>query len=444
MRTKFLFILPLLLSADIALADSFTIPGSLNLTIGTTGVSGTAGPLYGDGATLRSLPGTVTIGAGVTTGPGRVISAAEYGSLIGTILATNQNVGFSIAKDGGGNNVSSANLTLINLDTGGGWGNALEIYGTQSGGNLSLNTYINTQGIFFTTLNMVVSGHYSTGAGAGGHYGGGFSILPSNANYQNMYDCWADVVSSCYTARNNTDGTGALSFSGQNAAGVFTIGLDAANTRVVFGATTITGSGQPFVGDTFIGRAAAANIRIGGADAAAPVAQTISFQNVVAGTSNTAGVNTTFQASAGTGTGAGGSFLFQTALAGSSGSTQNTFATVLTIDGASGVTVASTLNAGAAIIEKTRTVSTATDTISATGDYFLCVAYTSTGAVTETLPAGVAGQTFLIKDCGGGAATHNITIAPASGTIDGGSYYSLNTNYGSVAVTYVNSQWSTN
>ena len=93
---------------------------------------------------------------------------------------------------------------------------------------------------------------------------------------------------------------------------------------------------------------------------------------------------------------------------------------------------------------KARIVSAATDTISARADYFLCVAYTSTGAVTETLPAGVPGQTFLIKDCGGSAATHNITITPSSGTIDGGSSYSLDTNYGSVALTYANSQWSTN
>ena len=237
---------------------------------------------------------------------------------------------------------------------------------------------------------------------------------------------------------------GELSFSGQTHTGVFTIGLDAENSQFILGNTTITSSGQVFTGDTFIARAAAANIRFGSADAAASVAETISFQNVLAGSSNTAGVNTTFKASAGTGTGAGGSFLFQTALPGWSGTTQNAFATVLTIDGASRVTVSSTLNAGGSIIGKTRTVSTATDTISAMSDYFLCVAYTSAGAVTETLPAGVAGQTFLIKDCGGGAATHSITIAPASGTIDGGSSYSLATNYGSVAVTYVNSQWSMN
>jgi hypothetical protein len=377
MRTKLFFILPLLLGADIALADSFTVPGSLNLTIGTTGVSGTAGLLYGDGAMLRSLPGTVTIGS-------------NYES-----LAFGNNVQLSLTTDGTSANYA-ATLALINTSTTGGWGNSLEVY-SNLGGYLALSTYINNTGIYYSTLNMVISGHYSLGSNPGGHSGGGYSILSPNNYYPNMYGCWADITGSCYQARNNAGTPGELSFSGQTHTGVFTIGLDAENSQFILGNTTITTSGQVFTGDTFIARAAAANIRFGGADAAAPVAQTISFQNVLAGTSNTAGVNTTFKASAGTGTGAGGSFLFQTALPGSSGTTQNAFATVLTIDGASGVTVASTLNAGGSIIGKTRTVSTSADTISATTDYFLCVAYTSAGAVTETLPAGVAGQTFLIK-----------------------------------------------
>jgi len=93
----------------------------------------------------------------------------------------------------------------------------------------------------------------------------------------------------------------------------------------------------------------------------------------------------------------------------------------------------------------TRVISASTDTASATTDYFLCVAYTSTGAVTETLPSSPpTGLTLLIKDCGGAAATHNITITPAAGTIDGASTYVMSTNYGSVAVTFANSQWSLN
>lgn len=95
----------------------------------------------------------------------------------------------------------------------------------------------------------------------------------------------------------------------------------------------ITGTSGYFTinGDTILSRKAAANWRFGAADAAAPVAQTLSVQSVVAGTSNTAGANLTITGSQGTGTGAGGSIIFQVAPAGSSGTAQNALATALTI-----------------------------------------------------------------------------------------------------------------
>jgi len=102
--------------------------------------------------------------------------------------------------------------------------------------------------------------------------------------------------------------------------------------------------------DTILSRPAAANFQFGAADAASPVAQTISFQSVSSGTSNTAGVNTTVKASRGTGTGAGGNIDFQVAPAGSSGTTQNTYASVMTLcaalNGGTGVVFIG--NAGAA------------------------------------------------------------------------------------------------
>lgn len=81
--------------------------------------------------------------------------------------------------------------------------------------------------------------------------------------------------------------------------------------------------------DLFLTRRGAANLRLGAADAAAPVAQTLSVQSVVAGTSNTAGANLTITGSQGTGTGAGGSLIFQVAPAGSSGTAQNGLVTFL-------------------------------------------------------------------------------------------------------------------
>ncbi len=316
--TNILLALALPLAPTGARADSET--GAANITIGSTAVfSGTAGLLYGASGLVQSLAASVTNGSNYTS------------------AALGNNIQLSLTTDGTSSNFA-ATLALINTSTSGGWGNQLEVY-DNVGGTYSLNTYINNAGIYYSTLNMVISGHYSSGAGTGGHYGGGFAVLQPNNYYQNMYACWADITGSCYQARNNTGAVGELSFSGQNHNGVFTIGLDAENSQFILGNTTITASGQVFTGDTFIARAAAANIRFGGADAAAPVAQTISFQNVLAGTSNTAGVNMIFQASAGTGNAAGGSFLFQTALPGSSGTAQNAFTTALTVDGANGVTI---------------------------------------------------------------------------------------------------------
>jgi hypothetical protein len=84
--------------------------------------------------------------------------------------------------------------------------------------------------------------------------------------------------------------------------------------------------------DTILARRAAANLALGAADAAAPVAQTLSVQSVAAGTSNTAGANFTIAGSQGTGTGAGGSIVFQVAPAGTTGTAQNALVTALRIN----------------------------------------------------------------------------------------------------------------
>ena len=68
-------------------------------------------------------------------------------------------------------------------------------------------------------------------------------------------------------------------------------------------------------------------VTLGGATAvAAPQQMTLNVQNVVAGTSNTAGANWTFAGSQSTGNAAGGSLIFRTAPAGVAGSAQNALA----------------------------------------------------------------------------------------------------------------------
>lgn len=121
------------------------------------------------------------------------------------------------------------------------------------------------------------------------------------------------------------------------ALGGATIGSDALGVTgsvSISGNTVLGSTAQLGWSDAFLTRKGAASIQIGGADAAAPVAQTISAQSVVAGTTNTAGANLTIKGSAGTGTGAGGSILFQYAAAGTTGSAQNAPVTALTLTGA--------------------------------------------------------------------------------------------------------------
>ena len=85
-----------------------------------------------------------------------------------------------------------------------------------------------------------------------------------------------------------------------------------------------------------------ADFHLGLADAASPVAQTISVQSVVAGTTNTAGANLSINGSQGTGTGAGGSLLLRTAPAGSSGTAQNALVTAVAITSAGNVGIGTT------------------------------------------------------------------------------------------------------
>lgn len=109
--------------------------------------------------------------------------------------------------------------------------------------------------------------------------------------------------------------------------------------RIHLGLTTLDvptisfGSGSA-TRDAFIQRVGPGSLRHGGPDSATAVAQTIGVQNVLAGTSNTAGANLTINGSQGTGTGAGGSIIFQVAPAGSTGSSQNTLSPALTINSA--------------------------------------------------------------------------------------------------------------
>lgn len=84
-------------------------------------------------------------------------------------------------------------------------------------------------------------------------------------------------------------------------------------------------------------------------------------------------------------------------------------------------------------------VTTATYTALAT-DYFLCVDVAA--PVTITLPTGVLGTVYVIKDCDGDATTNNITIQGTGGQLVDGSTGVINIPYGSISLIFNGTEWS--
>lgn len=79
----------------------------------------------------------------------------------------------------------------------------------------------------------------------------------------------------------------------------------------------------------------------------------------------------------------------------------------------------------------------------ATTDDIVIVNKTVGAATTVNLPASpVSGDTYVVKDGKGDAATNNLTITPAAGNIDGAGTYVMNVNYQSVIVSYNGTQWN--
>lgn len=77
-----------------------------------------------------------------------------------------------------------------------------------------------------------------------------------------------------------------------------------------------------------------------------------------------------------------------------------------------------------------------------TSDYVVVVNKTVGAATTVNLPGSpTAGDTYVIKDGKFDAATNNITVTPAAGTIDGAATYVMATNGQSITVVYSGSEW---
>jgi hypothetical protein len=292
MRKKILLALALLCAAPPARAD-ILIPGASNITVASL-------------LTSHSF----------TSGyPGNYLQPGNNGGLLLTMDGTLDHF---------------ALINLVNTNNTGGF---------SAGRGDFIDMFIVVNNVQQEATAIGSNGSYQTAAyiNVNGHYGQNtppyiYWIAPSSDPSTIL--CYGDITGPCIQTRNNTGAAGERNFDALDWQGKYSFSIDGNNHQLLMGRSSTYAAM-----DTFLGWPAAATFQFGGADAAAPVAQTIEVQNVLAGTSNTAGVDTYFKASAGTGTGLGGMFHFQTALAGSSGSTQNALADEMTIDGASGVTL---------------------------------------------------------------------------------------------------------
>lgn len=83
-------------------------------------------------------------------------------------------------------------------------------------------------------------------------------------------------------------------------------------------------------------------------------------------------------------------------------------------------------------------VATSEYTATAT-DYFLCVL--TVAPVVITLPVGILGTVYTIKDCGGNAGTAPITVQGTAQNVDTGTA-TINVPFGSITVIFNGTNWS--
>jgi hypothetical protein len=100
-----------------------------------------------------------------------------------------------------------------------------------------------------------------------------------------------------------------------------------------------------------------------------------------------------------------------------------------------------TISAGGVVITAIR-IAVTTPVAVLSADAAISVQVPGPVAVQVNLPAGVTGQTFIIKDGLGLASVATpITITPTAGTIDGAANATIDTPYGSLTLIYDGVQW---
>jgi hypothetical protein len=108
---------------------------------------------------------------------------------------------------------------------------------------------------------------------------------------------------------------------------------------------------------------------------------------------------------------------------------------------ATGATTLTISTAGTEILGVRIAVATPIAVVAAT-DEVVSIEVPGPVAVAVTLPAGVTGQVFYLKDGLGLAAPATpVTITPAAGTIDGAATATIDAPYGSLTLVYSGVEW---
>lgn len=311
--------------------------GGSGLTVGTTTVtSGTGGRVFyettgnvlGEISTLTSdgtivtLAATVTTGTGATSGLNATANSLTTGNAF-TFSSNSVTTGNVVSMASTSTAAGSNTQTVLNVATSGANGTSTQTtYGAQFS-NTHTGTSSTNVGALFSASGGTTNNAIQVSAGV--------TLLPAGS-------------SSALALAIGSQNEGFYSSSGVK---LRAFGQDRWNAGTsafsVFDAFSL-GSGANVV--TMRGIAANSLIFGGTADAASPGAQITGVQNVVAGTSNTAGANWTLTGSRGTGTGTGGAHIWQIAPAGSSGTSQNALVEAMRITGEGVIQYPTTITAG--------------------------------------------------------------------------------------------------
>ena len=319
-------------------ASSGILPLTLNTVNSNVGSFGSA----------SAVPTLTVNGKGLVTAAGSSAVVAPASTLSGTTLATGV-TGSSLTSAAGGAFASGAYAAAYSLPTAstsvlGGVkvdGSTITIGSTgiisSTGSSLTNPTITGT-----ATINPAINSPALTLSG---------NTDTASTNVLNITETWNNAATTfdapifeniTNTASNTNSKVMDLWVNGSS---VFGVGYN--GTMATAGSLYIGGPAGMIISDnratlalrnggTVLSSPAGGVFQLGAADSASPIAQTLSAQSTVGGTTNTAGQNLTIAGSRGTGTGAGGSIVLQTApAAGGSGSTQNALVTALTIDATS-------------------------------------------------------------------------------------------------------------